>query len=282
MNMKQGIFGFLVMAMVVAVLGCSNPAVGPSPSLAAVTSGVEMVSIPDGSFNNGTSDVTLTAFRMSKYDITQSQYQAITGTNPSNFSGNIDAATCPVEMVTWYDAVEFCNKLSVADGLQSVYTITDRVPETGYPITAATVVPDWTKNGYRLPTQAQCEYAARAGTTTTYYWGDAGDDATMGKYAWYWTESAESTTHVVGQKLPNAWGLYDIVGNVYQWCWDVPFDYPSEPQFDPTGPSSGSVRIVRGGSWGDSSQALILNCGASFPVDQFYSYLGFRVVRPHS
>ena len=239
---------------------------------------IAMVSIPTGSFNNGTSTVTLSAFSMSKYDITQSQYQAITGNNPSNFSGNSDAVDCPVEMATWYDAVEFCNKLSTHDGLTPVYAISDRTPSTGYPITSAAVSATWTNNGYRLPTEAQWEYACRAGTTSTYYWGEATDDTTVGQYAWFASNSS-STTHAVGQKLPNVWGLYDMAGNVWQWCWDWYDPYPSGAQTDPTGPSSGAYRLGRGGSWYVPYSLLT---SASRDYGDPYSgssNLGFRVVR---
>ena len=239
-----------------------------------------MVSIPAGSFNNGTSTVTLSAFKMSKYDITQSKYQSITGINPSYFSGNSDAATCPVEQVTWYDALEFCNKLSAADGLVSVYTITGRTPASGYPITSATVSATWANSGFRLPTEAQWEYAARAGTTTTYYWGNDSSDATVGQYAWYSTNSS-SKTHAVGQKLPNTWGLYDMAGNVWQWCWDWSGSYPSGAQTDPIGPSSGLKRMHRGGSLSDSSNILptAYRLSISYPNYQDFS-IGFRVVAP--
>ena len=239
---------------------------------------VALVSIPAGSFNNGTSTVTLSAFQMSKYDINQSKYLAVMGTNPSYFSGNSDAATCPVEMVTWFDAVEFCNKLSTADGLAPVYSITGRTPASGYPITSATVSATWTNSGYRLPTEAQWEYAARAGTTTTYYWGNDSSDATVGQYAWYSTNAGK--THAVGQKLPNAWGLYDMAGNVWQWVWDWSGIYPSGAQTDPTGPSSGQYRVNRGGSWFNSSDFLgTAYRNFSYPYNQYYT-VGFRVVAP--
>jgi formylglycine-generating enzyme required for sulfatase activity len=239
----------------------------------------EMVSIPAGSFNNGTSDVSLSAFKMSKYDITQSQYQAVMATNPSYFSTNTDAVSCPVEMVSWYDAVEFCNKLSTTEGLTPVYAISGRTPATGYPITSATVSATWTYNGYRLPTEAQWEYAARAGTTTTYFWGNASDDATVGQYAWF-TSNSDSKTHAVGQKLPNSFGLYDMVGNVWQWCWDWYGSYPSGTQNDPTGASSGTGRVARGGGWASSSEGQTSAYrGYREPYYQL-DHIGIRVVAP--
>jgi formylglycine-generating enzyme required for sulfatase activity len=234
-----------------------------------------MVSIPAGSFNNGTSTVTLSAFHMSAYDITQSQYQAITGWKWSSFNSNSDAATCPVETVTWYEAVEFCNGLSTAAGLQQVYTITSRSPATGYPITGATVSADFTQNGYRLPTEAEWEYACRAGTTTTYFWGDS--DTAINSYAWYISNSS-SKTHGVGQKLANPWGLYDIVGNVWQWCWDWYGNYPTGAQTDPTGPSSGSIRVGRGSSWEDDASYCAVSFRTCYFPQNRGNYLGFRVV----
>jgi formylglycine-generating enzyme required for sulfatase activity len=241
---------------------------------------LDMLPIPAGSFSNGTSTVTLSAFKMSKYEVTQSLYQTITGTNPSYFSGNTDAATCPVEQVTWYDAVEFCNKLSLAEGLQTVYTINSRSPSSGYPILSASVSADWTKNGYRLPTEAQWEYAARAGTTTAYYWGSASDDATAGQYAWY-TNNSSSKTHGVGQKLSNAFGLYDMAGNVWEWCWDWYDIYLSGAQTNPTGASSGAYRIIRGNGWFYWTAIDLASArrGWGLPGNRF-DYIGIRVVIP--
>jgi len=245
----------------------------------SIVASLEMISIPAGSFDNGISTVTLSAFRMAKYDITQTLYQSVTGMNPSYFAFNSDAATCPVEQVTWYDAVEFCNKLSETDGLTPVYYISERKPSWGYPITSATVFAAWTNSGYRLPTEAQWEYAARAGTTTTYYWGNVFDDATVGQYAWF-SPNSGSKTHAVGQKLPNAFGLYDMAGNIWQWCWDWYGTYPSGSQTDPTGASSGTNRVIRGGSWRD----LLYKLSPSYRLGYMPYYqdgnIGFRVVAP--
>jgi formylglycine-generating enzyme required for sulfatase activity len=161
--------------------------------------------------------VTLSrAFQLGKYPVTQKQWQAVTGYNPSYFnppnwkSCNSD---CPVESVSWTDCQQFISRLNtLLKGME-----------------------------FRLPTEAEWEYACRAGTLGAKY-GD------LDKIAWYARNSLYST-HPVGQKEPNAWGLYDMIGNVFEWCQDWTGNYPSEPVVDPQGPSSGSTRICRGSSW---------------------------------
>ena len=222
---------------------------GPSSGL------VEMVFVAGGSFEMGKNGdgssgnvtpvhtVTLTGFYMGKYEVTQAQYQTVTGNNPSQFTGN----DLPVEYVTWYDAVEFCNKLSEMEGYQPVYTISGRTPATGYPITSATVTANWGSNGYRLPTEAEWEYAARGGNGSPGNYIYSGSN-NVDNVAWYGSNSGY-TTHAVGTKAPNGLGIYDMSGNVWEWCWDRFGNYPAEAQNNPTGASSGSNRVLRGGSW---------------------------------
>jgi len=263
-----------------------------------------LVQIPEGTFtmgpditnNDATFSVTLSAFKMSKYAVTQDLYQAVMGENPSYFHGGTGREPAegetqgrrPVEMVTWFDAVEFCNKLSTREGFTPVYTITARTPATGYPITAATVTAVWANDGYRLPIEAQWEYACRAGTSTSWHFGD--DETKLEEYAWFYAfgdtidspkGNSNEKTHQVGLLIPNQWGLYDMHGNVWEWCWDWWGDYPATEKTDYTGAESGDYRVLRGGSWLDvaASSCSEVRCTDDLG-DGRYNFLGFRLVRP--
>ena len=173
-----------------------------------------------------------TAFAISVTEVTQAQYEAVMGENPSRFKG--DEAR-PVENVSWLDAVKYCNRLSQREGLRVCYQIAgDEV--------------QWPEGlrcpGYRLPTEAEWEYAARADGREAY----AGS-ASVDEVAWYQGNSDQST-HPVGSKRGNAWGLYDFSGNVWEWVWDwFTSDYEKLSSVDPMGPTSGKYRVNRGGSW---------------------------------
>ena len=242
---------------------------------------IEMVEIPAGTLTWGNAEITLTAFKMGKYEVTQEQYLEVMGVNPSYFRSNPADGEIqgrrPVEQVTWFDAIEFCNKLSKMEGLMQVYEITGREPEEGYPITAAIVTPTWTNNGYRLPTEAQWEYACRAGTTTDWHFGD--DEDKLVDYAWY-DANASSMTHEVGKKDPNRFELYDMHGNVQEWCWDWYGDYPTTAQTDYKGAVSSNGRVKRGGSWLEPGQNLLSALrNNNLPRVGYYAF-GFRLVRP--
>ena len=201
--------------------------------------------------------VTLTrGYWLGKYEVTQAQYEAVMGTNPSYFKG----ADFPVEKVSWYNAMDFCAKLT------DIERAAGRLPE-GYE--------------YTLPTEAQWEYACRAETTTALNSGknlsDKNKCPEMDEVGWY-EYNSDSTTHPVGQKMPNAWGLYDMHGNVFEWCLDWYGSYPSSAVTDPKGSSSGSYRVIRGGSWNFNAYS----CRSAYrfdstPSDFNRNYYGFRV-----
>ena len=263
------------------------------------TVGIEMVWIPAGMFTMGSDDtadmdaspphqVTLTTgFYMGIYQVTQEQYQAVMGTNPSYFSSNPTSgdvqARRPVESVSWYDAIVFCNRLSIMEGLNPAYSISGStnpdnwgsIPTDWNNSTWNTVTIEPGSNGYRLPTEAQWEYACRAGTTTAYNTGASISDDT----GWY-SSNSNSMTHEVGKKPANAWGLYDMHGNVREWCWDWRGDYESGAQTDPLGASSGPIRVIRGGWWTESAEYLRSAArGGGYPNNR-YNNCGFRLVRP--
>jgi formylglycine-generating enzyme required for sulfatase activity len=279
------------------------PGTDPTVSL------VEMVRVTGGTFTMGSptdeanrsSDetqwqVTLSAFYIGKYEVTQEQYQAVMGTNPSNFKTAVagEAGTpgkLPVESVSWYDALVFCNKLSVMEGLTPAYSISGSTDPAAWGTVPTSSNATWNaveivagSTGYRLPTEAQWEYACRAGTTTAYNTGDTISDDT----GWY-TSNSGSKTHEVGKKPANAWGLYDMHGNVWEWCWDWYGTYPTTTaQTDPVGASSGSNRVVRGGSWDGSARYVRSACRdyyspsariSSDPSGRVVA-LGIRLLRP--
>ncbi|MCD6326385.1 formylglycine-generating enzyme family protein [bacterium] len=250
---------------------------------------ITMLSIPAGSFLIGSpsdesgrdSDegpqrtVNISAFEMSETEVTGKQFEDVMGWNDSHFSGDDH----PVEEVTWFDCVSFCNKLSKANGYSKCYTIT-YIAYDGNHITSADVSCSFDANGYRLPTEAEWEYACRAGTTTRFNTGDS--DSDLGRAGWYDGNSGW-TTHTVSEKKRNAWGLYDMHGNVWEWCWDwySPVYYGTRPDLDsnPMGPVSGSLRVIRGGGWYSDAQ----NCRSAkryfdYPRG-FYFSIGFRVCR---
>jgi formylglycine-generating enzyme required for sulfatase activity len=221
------------------------------------------------------------SFYMAVFLVTQSEYERIAGVNPSaytarqmdasqfnppisgrgrEFRGRManrmsgkDTSRHPVETVSWDDATEFCRRLSAAPAERAAGRV------------------------YRLPTEAEWEYACRAGTTTRWFFGN--DSARLGDYAWT-ISNCQGTTHPVGEKGKNSWGLYDICGNVCQWCadWIDGAYYRQSPPNDPRGPASGSFRVWRGGSWGGQA----FHCGSAFrlsgPPDTRNLNNGFRVV----
>jgi formylglycine-generating enzyme required for sulfatase activity len=213
---------------------------------------MSFVYIPPGKFMMGDEysgpihEVTLTTgFLMQTTPVTHKQWESVMGNNPARFKscGN----DCPVENVSWDDAQSFIQKLNEME-----------------------------KENYDLPTEAQWEYACRAGSTTRYCYGD--QESLLDNYAWYRKNSQEST-HPVAQLKPNDWGLYDMDGNVWEWCRDLKGDYPNLSVIDPVGPDNGTIRVLRGGSWyNDADYCRSANSNRRNPVNR-NRYYGFRLVR---
>ncbi|SDD89319.1 formylglycine-generating enzyme family protein [Pedobacter soli] len=215
---------------------------------------IEMVEIPAGTIVlrddriKQSWTVEIKPFYLAKYSVTQALYFEITGQRPSTFAGDKH----PVETVTWRDAVAFCNALSKRNDLNPCYVFDQKADE---------VIFNPLANGFRLPTEAEWEYACKAGSTGIRY-------GELDEIAWY-KKNAEKTTQQVGLKAPNAWGLYDMLGNVWEWCTDI---------YDET--VYGSYRIIRGGGWSDEERGcMATNRRRSHPKSFKIEDLGFRLAR---
>jgi formylglycine-generating enzyme required for sulfatase activity len=242
-----------------------------------------MVFIPPGTFMMGSptnevdrdpdegpqTAVTISrGFWMGQFEVTQGAYEAVMGSNPSWFSGDRTAEgganygtdpSRPVETVSWFDATNYCNQLTEKERAAG------RIP---------------TNSVCRLPREAEWEYACRAWTSTRFSYGDDPGYASLSDYAWHTGNSGE-TAHPVGQKSPNPWGLYDMHGNVWEWCQDRYGDYSGGIALDPQGPVTGDLRIIRGGSWlGMSSDSKLFRSANRNHYSPGYlsSHIGFRVV----
>jgi formylglycine-generating enzyme required for sulfatase activity len=250
-----------------------------------------MITIAGGTFQMGklyladpVHTVTLSTFKIGNTFVTQREYVRVMGINPSHFTGD---STLPVENATWFDAALYCNKRSVMEHKDTVYAFSAITGTPGNGATALSdLVIDQTKNGYRLPTEAEFEYACRAGTSTDYYWGGSYppltyEDTLAVDCNAVWSHSSTGQTRPVGTKQPNPWGLYDIVGELWQWHNDWDGAYTSAAQTDPVGPDSGFSRNVRGGSWSSEDDDRHLRSmarnGGYFPNDRS-SIIGFRIV----
>lgn len=181
----------------------------------------------------------------------------------------------PAYYISWYDAVLYCNALSKRENRDTVYSYSSRSGEPGDNCILQSVTTSFEANGFRLPTEAEWEYAYRAGTNTTFYWGNDWNDA----YGWY-NGNSEGSSHEVGKKSPNSWGLYDMSGNMWEWChdWYSNTYYENSPETDPVGPSSGDVRVLRGGTWAEYSTYLNAFYRFYFMPDGSFDFVGFRTV----
>jgi formylglycine-generating enzyme required for sulfatase activity len=242
-------------------------------SLVYVNGGVFTMGSPVGepgrSSQEAQRQVTLDSFYLSRHEITQAQYLEIMGVNPSHFKGN----SLPVEQVTWFNAVEFCNRLSEGEGLTPAYTI------NGNNVT-------WNRsaNGYRLPTEAEWEYACRSGTQTAFFYGDniTSSHANFNGSRPYNNNARSSYRQITvsaGSFQPNSFGLYDMHGNVAEWCWDWHGEYARGEQVNPAGAASGGYKVFRGGGWNHSADFLRCAHRSALVPSNRGHYLGFRIAR---
>ncbi|MDE6259378.1 MAG: SUMF1/EgtB/PvdO family nonheme iron enzyme [Oscillospiraceae bacterium] len=262
----------------------TSPEIAPPEEFILINGGTFQMGSPDSeawrSEDETAHTVTVSDFYISKFELTQAEYQAAMGRDPSFFTGD----DLPVENISWMDAIHYCNTRSTQEGLTPAYTVNGQ-----------SVSWDQSANGYRLPTEAEWEYACRAGTETPFntetsisadeanYWGhypyliednyfsQGNLETKPGVY--------RQTTVAVGSFEPNAWGLYDMHGNVGEWVWDWYGSYDTAAQTDPTGPVSGTRRVYRGGGWNDFAKNLRSAYRATLPPDSASFNLGLRLVR---
>jgi sulfatase modifying factor 1 len=286
--MKKSLLAVLLLLLAVSLTACGGAAKteqdAKRPAPASPEAGPDnFVFIKGGAFRMGSPasepwrgadetehSVTVSDFYISGYEVTQEEYQKVMGSTPSTFSG----AKLPVENVSWFDAIAYCNARSKEEGLTPAYAIDGQ-----------NVSWDRGANGYRLPTEAEWEYASRAGTTTPFNTEtsiSAKEANYFGHYPYmiednYFSQSNLDTkpgeyrqkTMPVGSFSPSKWGLFDMHGNVSEWCWDYYGEYGAQTQTtDPTGPSSGSLRVSRGGGWNDFAKHLRSAYRSSTPPDR--------------
>ncbi|GEM_PF-326414 len=288
---------FIISADLLLKVKAFKNGVGPSVTVEIEYHGFKFGYIPEGTFTmgdtrgGGESDelpihsVILNAFYMGKHEVTQIEYAAIMGSNPSSGYGVGD--NYPVYYVNWYSAIKYCNLRSINEGLTPVYSINSSTNPTNWGevpssdnVTWNMAICDWNADGYRLPTEAEWEYAARGATNTPDYLYSGSDD--INTVAWFVDNNSPYGCKPVGTKAPNALGLYDMSGNVFEWCWDW-YDlsyYSNTSGSNPTGPDSGAVRVARGGRWNISPNLCrVADRNYRSQFSNSSSGLGFRLCR---
>ena len=266
----------VAVSLLALLVACNDGATDPDNPPSSL---IDMITIPGGTARMGdirgsanqpdelpVHQVNLKPFMISRHEVTQELYLQVMGKNPSYSTGSLDL---PVENVTWYEVVEFCNALSALDGLTACYS----------GVAEKQVTCDFNANGYRLPTEAEWEYACRAGSETDYWSGSTDED--LNRVAWH-AGNSEGNTHPVGGKEANGFGLYDMHGNVAEWCWDWydPAYYATSPASDPEGPATGEEKVQRGGSYFTFTFGLRSSFRGNFLDPSLKGRdIGFRVAR---
>lgn len=283
--MKQ-LYMILLIAAMVVVSGCSKDKAEAKIDTIPKS---DLVLVEGGSFKSTKSsytkeNLTLPSFYIGKHEVTQKEWVEVMGSNPSQFVGD----NRPVEMVSWYDVIEYCNQRSLKEGLKPYYNINkdkkDPNNKNEHDQIKWTVTINEGANGYRLPTEAEWEYAASGGQSSesyifsggneieevAWYWRNAGDKQLSGDWTWPAIENNRNQTKEVGLQKPNELGLYDMSGNVREWCWDWYFG--EESQGD-------AYRVVKGGGWIGGENTAEISFRGKFDPNGFGPDQGFRVVR---
>ncbi len=276
---------FLLLSVMFAVSACSQDKTDKNGSTAEWND--NFILVKGGTFANKKSNyygqkVALNSFYISKYEVTQREWTEIMGSNPSKFKGD----NLPVETVSWYDAIEYCNKRSIQEGLKPVYNIDKNKPDptnkSEYDNIKWTVTINEGADGYRLPTEAEWQYAAGGGQQSksyeysgsndpdevAWYWKNAGDKLLSGDWNWPLVENNHNQSKPIGTKQPNELGLYDMSGNVREWCWNG---------YGETEEASTSNRVVKGGGW--MGEVSDLTYVSSFEANGIGPDQGLRLVR---
>jgi sulfatase modifying factor 1 len=273
------VLGFLALLGAAAGLAASGEPIAVLERVepSGVSPLVDLVEIPGGSFRMGSPeseegrfvaerpahDIRISPFACMRFPVTRCLYAEIMGKDPGRPKRT--AADLPVSNVAWFDAVAFCNRLSEREGLVPCYQVEGEQ-----------ILWDRVAGGYRLLTEAEWEYACRAGTSTRWSFGD--DEGRLGDYAWF-DGNSNRKPRSVGRKLPNAWGLYDMHGNVWEWCWDWFGPYTAERQIDPAGPETGDWRSARGGAFDESPRYLRSAFRSGGQSSGRTRFVGFRCAR---